>query len=40
MDLSLDATKKYYGGSILKVHLDKNVILPGYNYDITFYIEG
>jgi hypothetical protein len=40
MDLSLDAYKTYYGGSLLKVHLDKNVILPNYNYEITFFVQG
>lgn len=40
MDLSLDAYKTYYGGDMLKVHLDKNVILPNYNYEITFFVKG
>jgi hypothetical protein len=40
MDLSQDAVKTYYGGSLLKVHLDVNVVLPNYNYIITFYVTG
>ena len=40
MDISSDVIKTYYNTSMLKVHLDVNVLEVDNWYFVTFYVEG
>jgi hypothetical protein len=39
-DISVDVIKTYYNTSILRVHLDNNILQPNYKYNISFYVQG
>eukprot|EP00347_Sterkiella_histriomuscorum_P002038 403369714 len=40
IDVSQDAVKLYYQQDQTRVHLDKNIIQPNRDYNITFYVQG
>lgn len=40
INIAKDATKRYAGEDILRVHLDNNIIEPNNYYNITFYVKG